>query len=53
VQETAHALLDQETLSGVALEATLATVVAVDLADLPGAEPRSDSDSGETRLQRD
>jgi cell division protease FtsH len=34
VEETANALLDQETLSGVALEAVLSTVVATKLEDL-------------------
>ena len=34
VRETAHALLEQETLSGVALDATLATVVPVSLDEL-------------------
>jgi cell division protease FtsH len=34
VEETAHALLDQETLSGVALEAVLSTVKEIDLGEL-------------------
>jgi cell division protease FtsH len=34
VEETAHALLEQETLSGVALEAVLATVAEVNLEEL-------------------
>jgi cell division protease FtsH len=34
VEETAHALLEQETLSGVALEAVLATVTEVNLEEL-------------------
>jgi cell division protease FtsH len=36
VEETANALLEQETLSGVALEAVLATVAEVDLDELQG-----------------
>jgi cell division protease FtsH len=36
VEETANALLEQETLSGVALEAVLATVAEVDLHELQG-----------------
>jgi cell division protease FtsH len=36
VEETAHALLEQETLSGVALEAVLATVAEVNLDELQG-----------------
>jgi cell division protease FtsH len=36
VEETAHALLEQETLSGVALEAVLATVTEVNLDELQG-----------------
>jgi cell division protease FtsH len=39
VEETANALLEQETLSGVALEAVLSTVNAVELADLPAGTP--------------
>jgi cell division protease FtsH len=35
VHETASALLEHETLSGVALEAVLSTVVAVEIEDLP------------------
>jgi cell division protease FtsH len=35
VQETASALLEHETLSGVALDAVLATVTDVDLSDIP------------------
>ncbi len=34
VEETAHALLDQETLSGVALDAVLSTVKEIDLGEL-------------------
>jgi cell division protease FtsH len=34
VEETAHALLDQETLSGVALDAVLSTVKEIDLSEL-------------------
>ena len=34
VEETAHALLEQETLSGVALEAVLSTVHEVELHEL-------------------
>jgi cell division protease FtsH len=36
VEETANALLEQETLSGVALEAVLATVAEVNLDELQG-----------------
>jgi cell division protease FtsH len=39
VEETAHALLEQETLSGVALEAVLSTVQRTELQDLPEASP--------------
>jgi len=34
VEETAHALLEQETLSGVALDAVLSTVSEIDISDL-------------------
>jgi cell division protease FtsH len=37
VEETAHALLEQETLSGVALEAVLSTVQGIALEELEGA----------------
>jgi cell division protease FtsH len=45
VEETAHALLEQETLSGVALEAVLSTVHEVSAEELqevgrPGSSPR-------------
>jgi len=35
VQETAHALLEQETLSGVALDAVLSTVASFEVQDIP------------------
>ncbi len=35
VHETANALLEQETLSGVALDAVLSTVVEVELDEIP------------------
>jgi cell division protease FtsH len=40
VEETAHALLEQETLSGVALDAVLSTVQEIDLRDLDGVRGR-------------
>ena len=39
VQETAHALLEQETLSGVALDAVLSTVGAFEMREIPLPEP--------------
>jgi cell division protease FtsH len=47
VEETAHALLEQETLSGVALEAVLATVQEVtidELRDVRRAAPERERD---------
>jgi cell division protease FtsH len=35
VQETAHALIEQETLSGVALDAVLSTVVELEMGEIP------------------
>jgi cell division protease FtsH len=40
VEETAHALLEQETLSGVALDAVLSTVQEIDMRDLDEARGR-------------
>ena len=40
VRETAEALIEQETLSGVALDAVLSTVQTVSLADLEGVQRR-------------
>jgi cell division protease FtsH len=40
VEETAHALLEQETLSGVALDAVLSTVQEIELRDLDGVRGR-------------
>jgi cell division protease FtsH len=40
VEETAHALLEQETLSGVALDAVLSTVREIELRDLDGVRGR-------------
>ncbi|HET6999127.1 MAG TPA: hypothetical protein VFI03_11110, partial [Solirubrobacterales bacterium] len=47
VQETATALLEHETLSGVALEALLSPVAAVELDTVPlaGQEAQRDGDS--------
>jgi cell division protease FtsH len=44
VEETAAALLDQETLSGVALEAVLSTVRAIELEDLRNVTGRPEQD---------
>jgi cell division protease FtsH len=44
VQETAHALLEQETLSGVALDAVLSTVVHVGLDQIPLTASEVDRD---------
>ncbi len=44
VEETAAALLEQETLSGVALEAVLSTITPVELEDLREVTGRSDQD---------
>jgi cell division protease FtsH len=41
VEETAHALLEQETLSGVALDAVLSTVHEIDLGDLRDVSRRA------------
>ncbi|HEX6688600.1 MAG TPA: ATP-dependent zinc metalloprotease FtsH [Solirubrobacterales bacterium] len=41
VHETARALLEHETLSGVALDAVLATVVEVDLQEIPLPDPEA------------
>jgi cell division protease FtsH len=47
VEETAHALLEQETLSGVALDAVLSTVQQMDLGELHDvARPTSEQDPG-------
>ena len=46
VEETAHALLEQETLSGVALEAVLATVAEVTLEELRDVRRAAESDPG-------
>jgi cell division protease FtsH len=49
VEETAHALLEQETLSGVALEVVLSTVGAMtldDLRDVSGQTPEQDTRRG-------
>ncbi|MGA9875054.1 MAG: ATP-dependent zinc metalloprotease FtsH [Solirubrobacteraceae bacterium] len=43
VHETAHALVEHETLSGVALDAVLSTVQPIDLASIP--LPASDTDA--------
>jgi cell division protease FtsH len=43
VHETAHALLEHETLSGVALDAVLSTVQAVDLASISLPETETDA----------
>ncbi len=45
VQETSHALLEQETLSGVALDAVLSTVRHFDLDEIPEREPDRDHDA--------
>jgi cell division protease FtsH len=52
VEETAHALLEQETLSGVALEAMLSTVQHMDINDLrnvPRPAPTAERDPGRER----
>jgi cell division protease FtsH len=49
VEETAHALLEQETLSGVALDAVLSTVQEMDLSelrDVTGRAPQKDPGHG-------
>jgi cell division protease FtsH len=46
VEETAHALLEHETLSGVALEALLSTVHEVDMDELRDVRRRPDRDPG-------
>jgi cell division protease FtsH len=51
VEETAHALLDQETLSGVALEAVLSTVVHLPI-DPDDVVP-GDGDQGRARRLTD
>jgi cell division protease FtsH len=45
VQETSHALLEHETLSGVALDAVLSTVRHFDLDEIPEREPDRDHDT--------
>jgi cell division protease FtsH len=47
VQETAHALLEHETLSGVALDALLSTVIHTEIAEIeiPEREPDRDHDT--------
>jgi cell division protease FtsH len=47
VQETAHALLEHETLSGVALDAVLSTVIHLELdeIEIPEREPDRDHDT--------
>ena len=47
VQETAHALLEHETLSGVALDALLSTVTHTEIAEIeiPEREPDRDHDT--------
>jgi cell division protease FtsH len=50
VEETAHALLEQETLSGVALEAVLSTVREVEIQELSAVRrPASQPDPGRER----
>jgi cell division protease FtsH len=44
VQETAHALLEHETLSGVALDAVLATVTEIELSQIPLPESTGQRD---------
>jgi cell division protease FtsH len=47
VEETAHALLDQETLSGVALDAVLSTVHEIDMSELADVRsPKTEQDPG-------
>ncbi|MGA9876998.1 MAG: ATP-dependent zinc metalloprotease FtsH [Solirubrobacteraceae bacterium] len=49
VEETAHALLEQETLSGVALDAVLSTVHEIDLSelrDITRRSPKQDAEHG-------
>jgi cell division protease FtsH len=48
IEETAHALLEQETLSGVALEAVLSTVSSASLEELQSAVDQN----GEARRNR-
>jgi cell division protease FtsH len=43
VEETANALMEHETLSGVALEAVLSTVQSIDLASIPLTERSTDA----------
>jgi cell division protease FtsH len=43
VEETAHSLLEHETLSGVALEAVLSTVESIDLTSIPLPERSTDA----------
>jgi cell division protease FtsH len=45
LQETAHALLEQETLSGVALDAVLSPVSHTEIAEIPEREPDRDHDA--------
>jgi cell division protease FtsH len=43
VEETAHSLMEHETLSGVALEAVLSTIQNIDLASIPLPERNTDA----------
>jgi cell division protease FtsH len=45
VRETAEALLEHETLSGVALDAVLATVTEIELSEIPPADPETSKNS--------
>ena len=46
VQETARALMEQETLSGVALDAVLSTVTEIPIKEIPLPAPQSELDGG-------
>jgi len=53
VRETAEALLEHETLSGVALDAVLSTVTAINLEDLNGRPPGSGRSGAGSRERSD